>query len=1476
MTKFAPELRKLKNIVTACIWVLLGLFFALLLLPQIPFFQKKLGSYASTALSEKLGTRAEVGRVTFGLPSRVIIDDVLIFDQQADSMLRATRVSAKCDLSALARGKIVISSAQLFGLDARLKKANAEAKPNYQFVLDSLSNPNSDKKKPFDLKISSLVIRRGKVSYDRLDQPYNSLKFTPHHIAATGISGHIALQALTNDSLNLNVKNFACQEHSGLNMKSMSFQLISNKKKAVIKDFVAKLPHSHINIPSVTLGKEISASVHPSTEIAPRDLAFLVPSLADIGDVCKLHFQLEGDSSVLRLHNVNFATEGRDAVIAGDMAVGNYRTKPLLKANVRQLDLQPSALEKIAAISSDAKSVIQSVGITQMAYQGSLAAGAGRLMANGNVTTDAGEAKLTFDKKDRDFSGHLKTEGLNIGTIAKNKQLGELVADIDFSGKMGPQQLAAIQLKGDIPTFEYNGYAVKNIRVDGQYDRETFDGFLAVEDPNADLELNGKARLGKQQPAADLTAQVKRLNPALISTLTAGKAISSAAKDQTYSFNMKAQLTGNQINNLNGELHLSDFTLNGMPQADLQNTTVRMSSKGGMRALSVDGGFGTVDLQGDYDYLTLAKSITNIVRSKLPTMPLLPAASRQSPNDFSLKAHITHTDFLRNIFDIPLTIHEPLDLQARLNDKTNDIHLLAQLPSLTYDEKTYSQARLRINTQGDTLRTEAQVTKQYENGLPLQFSVKADAIDNHLAAAFDFDKLGKHPYSGTVNTDTRFFHTPNNKAAAQIDIHHSEILFGDTAWTLQPATIVYSDKNLLFDHLAIQHGEQFAIIDGKATTSPDDTLQLQLQNINVAYILDLVGFHSVDFSGEASGRATINSLLGPSSAWDAKADLTVKNFKFENGRMGTLDAHARYNTAEQQIDINAQAIDTPASSTLVSGYISPARSYIDLDIQALNTRAEFAKSFCSSFMDDIDAHATGRLRLYGPLSNINLVGQLVANGDMSIEPINTDYHVENAVINFIPDNIIFVNDTLRDRNGNLGIVTGGLHHDHLTHLTYDIHIGANNLLAYDFTTFGDMPFCGTVYATGTCNIRGGDGRTDIDADFTPEANSIFTYNASNPDAILTQEFIQWKAGSERLSIENNAQEAQPNTQKPKTEKEDEDESPSDLYMNFIINATPDATLRVLMDQQAGDDIRLHGNGTLRASYYNKGAFEMYGNYNVERGTYNLSIQNVISKLFRFQPNSVIAFRGDPYQADLNLKALYTVNGVSLADLKLGKTFSNNIRVDCLMNITGSPAQPRVDFNLDLPTVGNEVKQMIFNIINSQEEMNQQALFLLTIGCFYTQQNNNNSFAQNSPTQPSQTSLAMQSILSGTISAQLNNILSSVVKNQNWHLGANISTGDEGFNNAEYEGLLSGSLLNNRLLINGQFGYRDNQNATTSFIGDFDIRYLLQPNGNIALKVYNQTNDRYFTPNSLNTQGVGLVLKKDFNSLSDLLKGKDKH
>jgi hypothetical protein len=92
----------------------------------------------------------------------------------------------------------------------------------------------------------------------------------------------------------------------------------------------------------------------------------------------------------------------------------------------------------------------------------------------------------------------------------------------------------------------------------------------------------------------------------------------------------------------------------------------------------------------------------------------------------------------------------------------------------------------------------------------------------------------------------------------------------------------------------------------------------------------------------------------------------------------------------------------------------------------------------------------------------------------------------------------------------------------------------------------------------------------------------------------------------------------------------------------------------------------------------------------------------------------------------------------------------------------------------------------------------------------------------------------------------------------------------GWSDIEVEGLLSGRLLNNRLLINGNFGYRERpQYGAANFVGDFDVQYLLTPSGGVSVKVYSETNDRYFSKSSLTTQGAGIQLKRQFSNIKDL-------
>lgn len=165
-------------------------------------------------------------------------------------------------------------------------------------------------------------------------------------------------------------------------------------------------------------------------------------------------------------------------------------------------------------------------------------------------------------------------------------------------------------------------------------------------------------------------------------------------------------------------------------------------------------------------------------------------------------------------------------------------------------------------------------------------------------------------------------------------------------------------------------------------------------------------------------------------------------------------------------------------------------------------------------------------------------------------------------------------------------------------------------------------------------------------------------------------------------------------------------------------------------------------------------------------------------------------------------------------------------------------------------------------------MNKQLIYLLGFGRFFT-----NEYARANG--ENNTNQAVNNLLSSTLSGQINQILTNAIGSESkWNFGTGLSTGEKGWEDMDVEGTLSGKLLDDRLLINGNFGYRDNSMTNnSSFVGDFDVKWRLSENGNTYLKAYNLTNDRYFTKSTLNTQGVGATYQKDFENWKDLFRRK---
>ena len=244
--------RRLKYIVRILVWGIIGIHIGILVLLNIPSVQNRLSSVVSSELQKLLNTEVHVGSIDLGLFNRLHIEDVQLYDRQGEELLNINRLSARFELEPLLEGKIVINSVQLIGFDIRMRKDTPEAIPNFQFVVDALASKDTLKEPSnLDLRINSVLMNRGKISYDVLSEPHTQGKFNPSHIDIQDLTASVSLKALRNDTLHAIVRRLKFEEQSGFQLMHLGLKLIADNKCLNVSDFKLELSNSSLTLDSL-------------------------------------------------------------------------------------------------------------------------------------------------------------------------------------------------------------------------------------------------------------------------------------------------------------------------------------------------------------------------------------------------------------------------------------------------------------------------------------------------------------------------------------------------------------------------------------------------------------------------------------------------------------------------------------------------------------------------------------------------------------------------------------------------------------------------------------------------------------------------------------------------------------------------------------------------------------------------------------------------------------------------------------------------------------------------------------------------------------------------------------------------------------------------------------------------------------------------------------------------------------------------
>jgi len=289
-----------------------------------------------------------------------------------------------------------------------------------------------------------------------------------------------------------------------------------------------------------------------------------------------------------------------------------------------------------------------------------------------------------------------------------------------------------------------------------------------------------------------------------------------------------------------------------------------------------------------------------------------------------------------------------------------------------------------------------------------------------------------------------------------------------------------------------------------------------------------------------------------------------------------------------------------------------------------------------------------------------------------------------------------------------------------------------------------------------------------------------------------------------------------------------------------------------------------------------------GAYNLNDGSYLVSLQSVIKKKFDIVPGSTIIWNGDPVDAEININATYTQRAAPIdlvADQMSGLSetdkggYKQPYPFLVVLKLRGAILHPVISFEIQLRPedkgiLGGAVNQKLTMLNADESALNKQVFALLVLG----------RFVQENPLQSETggTESLLRSTVGNFLSAELNKLSSKVVPGV--ELNFDIQSYED-YQTGQAQGRtqvgigLKKQLFNERLSvqIGGNIdveGAKAQQNSASDFTSDITIEYKLTEDGRYRLKAFRHNQYEGAIDGQLVETGAGVVYVRDFNKWKD--------
>lgn len=1398
------------------------------------------------SLTEQFGGRLTFSSVTFQPFNHILIKDVVLSDSDpyetegvvpVTTVLTAKSIHASFSLWGLIAGDAI----HIKQLQIKAAEVSVVQEPDGVVNLVRIFGSGEDDGGNFGISLNKLSLTGARVKY---------ISFAGDGFRAdAGVEFHASNLKFETQDGNISasgiVEGLSLQDTSGFEIRKFQGRGSYGSGKVTIRDFVLDDGLSRINAPlfQIVMQKDGNGLYFPGMEsyvsakfstsrIAAASAAIIDNRFQDDPTVLEIgSLEASGYFNDILLTDFKFkeASTGIEAQMSGSLMGLGTGGELLTSLKLDKFRFTTGRLDKLLyRYTGEHNETLRTLTPGRWyTLRGNVSGPLNRLSANATLTT-SGSGSVSAYVDLRNFFDATRT---TIAHVEVNTR------DLDLGSIFETEYLQS-----------YSLHAKVDARLSDK--SESYFAYLSSNDPGLDFELNLSAMArANGRDTLRVSGEVRNIN--LNAYVPASMPLTGIS--------MKINGGGESFKEAyDGRLSFSDIILKSTEGTyNAGNSDFVIENKGDKCIATLRGSVADADFEGSCDPVAMVKDLLcHTLKRELPVIFSKESIAEKCPySNYHFKATTGDMSEMMPYLFPGLYISSGTSLEIKANG-TGTID--GSLSSVGIASQGYYARDINANfdNRSSKLSLYASVSEIGVNDVFLQNDILTlESDDNRISMAILYDNHSNPESKAEFFADATLYRNTENDLSCRIEMSESDLMASGLKWAFAPCHVTVEPDYAEVVGFRAECEDQLISINGMVSDKFDGQMEVLVQNFKLNTFNPLL-HPDYRMDGTADGRALIISPV--ENSFNLMANLHSIDTHIGGRNYGNFNMASVLDPDENRLDISF-------NNTYNEKVTLAARGSYDLDNDEIhiNVHADSLSMGCINpimvgILSDAGGFISGDLSIDGSPSRPELSSKdiRIEDGWVVVDYTHVPYNVSGG-IGIDSYGLHFLNNPITDRYGNKGVVSGKIGWDHYDDWDLDMMIEFDSAEVIDIKYGADQMINGNVFATGYARFSG------------PTNNVLCDFNlrSSGPGTfIMPLDSYEEDSVIDLLSFKQKDEEETDNFLFMARKTKKVHEVADNLRFKIKLDITPDLVTNIEMDKSTGSAIVARGNGNIDIVASTSPALvDLNGDYTLESGDFHFVVLGVANRTFDIKSGSAVHFNGDLDDTDLNIDASY-ITKASISNLIADTTaVATRRNVECGINIGNTFANPSLSFSINVPDLDPTMKARVEGALNTDDKVQKQFIALLVTGGFIPDEESGIVF---------NSSNIFYSNFAGIMAGQLNNILQKF--NIPLDLGLSYQANDGGTD--IFDVAVSTELFNNRVVVNGSVGNRDNTkrvgatSTTSDVVGDVDIEIKLDQQGQVRMNMFSHSADEYtnYLDNS-QRNGVGITYQKEFNNVKEFFR-----